>query len=72
LKDQLLQNGKNNLVLKQVALAMMQQQQQQAVPHPQTILTTANGVQLTPFTNSNQIYSTLAAGIPNGALLRVS
>lgn len=29
LKDQLLQNGKNNLVLRQVALAMMQQQHQQ-------------------------------------------
>lgn len=29
LKDQLLQNGKNNLVLRQVALAMMHQQQQQ-------------------------------------------
>lgn len=28
LKDQLLQNGKNNLVLRQVAIAMMQQQQQ--------------------------------------------
>ncbi len=34
LKDQLLQNGKNNLVLRQVALAMMQQQQQQQ--HQQT------------------------------------
>lgn len=31
MKDQLLQNGKNNLVLRQVALAMMQQQNQQQI-----------------------------------------
>jgi hypothetical protein len=45
LKDQLLQNGKNNLVLRQVALAMMQQQQHQQTSASN--LMTANAATLT-------------------------
>jgi len=59
LKDQLLQNGKNNLVLRQVALAMMQQQQQ----HPHTNasnLMAANAAAAAALANS----STQAANTP--------
>lgn len=61
LKDQLLQNGKNNLVLRQVALAMMQQQQQQQ--HQQTNasnLMAANAAAAAALANS----STQAANTP--------
>jgi hypothetical protein len=69
LKDQLLLNGKNNLVLKQVALAMMQQHQ--VHPHQQTIITAPNGAQYAQYPNSNQLFSSISTGIPNGTLIRV-
>lgn len=68
LKDQLLQNGKNNLVLRQVALAMMHQQQQTnpQIPHAATAAA-ASGSNTTPTSNSVGQFTQFTTS-PNGGV----
>lgn len=74
LKDQLLQNGKNNLVLRQVALAMMHQQQQTNPQVPQAATAAllaaaaaASGSNTTPTSNSVGQFTQFTTS-PNGSV----